>query len=158
MNDEKRRTAARKALEAHIASRGMRATPERFAILDSLMSLRVSFDVAALGEKLAADGFRVSRATLYNSLHLFEQAGIVARSRAGEADADARVWEIVADRGVTITLVCTRCGRRRNVRDQALTRQLMARRFSSFTATGIDVCVRGLCPRCRKLSSQPALF
>ena len=114
MNDEKRRTAARKALEAHIASRGM--------------------------------------------LHLFEQAGIVARSRAGEADADARVWEIVADRGVTITLVCTRCGRRRNVRDQALTRQLMARRFSSFTATGIDVCVRGLCPRCRKLSSQPALF
>ena len=158
MNDEKRKSAAREALEAYIASRGMRTTPERRAILDSLMTMHGSFDVAALGERLEADGFRVSRATLYNALRLFEQAGIVGRDHAGEADAASRLWEIVSDRGVSIMLVCTRCGRRRSLRDQALSRQLSARRFASFTATGIDVCVRGLCARCRKLSSQPALF
>lgn len=151
MNDDKRKAAARQALAAHIAARGLRSTPERNAILDRVLALRAPFSVVSLWTTMADEGFRVSRATLYNALHLFEEAGIVARSLQPSAGGkDAALWEIQTEKGVTITLLCSRCGRRRQIRDQALARQLAARRFQSFVATGIDICVRGTCSRCRK--------
>lgn len=148
MNDEKRRANLHQILDAYIAEHGLRATPERNAILDCVAERRGSFGVADLLAAMEERGFRVSRATVYNALTLFEQVMIVARrlSQTGEA----ALWEASDQGRVAIALVCTRCGRRRSVRDAALARQLTARRYPSFTPTGVDICVSGICSRCRK--------
>ncbi len=151
MNEEKRKSSARMALEAYIASRPMRLTPERLAILDRIMDRRDAFSASSLGVSLADEGFRVSRATLYNTLRLFQESGIIERvPDMGTTPSEGTLWQVALDRNFSMTLVCTRCGSRRAVRDQALARQLSARRFASFVPSGIDICVRGLCSRCRR--------
>lgn len=151
MNEEKRKSSARMVLEAYIASHSMRITPERLAILDRIMDRRDAFSAVSLGVSLADEGFRVSRATLYNTLRLLQESGIIERvPDLGGTPPDGTLWQVSHDRKFSMTLVCTRCGSRRAVRDQALARQLSARRFASFVPSGIDICVRGLCSRCRR--------
>ncbi|MCM1521339.1 MAG: transcriptional repressor [Muribaculaceae bacterium] len=142
MNEEKRKSAALRLLNKHLQSHRLRTSSERLAILDKVLLLKLNFTPATVEDGLKDDGFRVSRATIYNTLHLFEEAGIVMCKDG--------VWELRGEDPVKITLVCSRCGRRKQVRDAALFRELAAKRFPSFTTSGIDITVSGSCLRCRK--------
>ena len=48
-----------------------------------------------------------------------------------------------------LTLVCSRCGRSREIRDAELFRLLKLRRYPSFVMAGFDLYIHGLCSRCR---------
>ena len=148
MNDEKRKTWARNALAAYIADNGLRNTRERLAILDAVLESGDAFSVARLGEAVSAKGLRVSRATLYNALRVFADAGIVGRKIAAPQAAGASYG--MAEQGsVAVSLVCKACGKRRAVRDTTPARVLASRHFGSFSVSAIEVCVSGLCSRCR---------
>lgn len=150
MNDEKRKTSARNALAAYIAANGLRNTPERLAILNAMLELGDSFSVGELGDAVSAKGLRVSRATLYNALHVFAEAGIVGRRLSAQPGDGRSVAYGLAEQGsVAVCLVCKACGKRRAVRDTTLARVLAARHYGSFSVSGIEVCVSGLCSRCR---------
>lgn len=152
MNDDKRSRQLMKAYERHIAASGLRSTPERLAIIEAISRQKGRFGIQALADTLATRNFSVSRATLYNTLAMLQEAGIVARRQAvGDTHETGAVWEVADDRHqVGITLVCTRCGRRRAARDPALARQVIAKRFASFVTTGVEICVSGLCSSCRR--------
>lgn len=141
MTEEKRKSTALQMLSKHLSAHGLRMSSERGALLDKALQLK-TFNAANIEEAMKDDGFRVSRATIYNNLHLFEDAGIVAR-------ADG-IWELVVDNSVTMTLLCDNCGRRRQIKNTALFRELASRRFTAFTATNINITVHGKCRRCRK--------
>lgn len=149
MNDEKRKAAARQAYESYTSMRHLRSTSERTAILEAVLDRREAFTAAALGSDLTGRGFRVSRATLYNSLGLLEAAGIVSSRPTVSGGRSALLYELTDAGGVAFVLECCECGRRRTARDSALARSLLAKRFRSFSVTGIDVCVRGICGKCR---------
>ena len=74
----------RERLEAFLAAGGHRKTPERFTVLEEIYKSGGHFDVDALLDRLKAQGAKVSRATLYNTIELFLEAGLVRKHRFGE--------------------------------------------------------------------------
>lgn len=58
---------------------GLKYTPERAQILDTIIELDALFEADQLLEQVKAKGFRVSKATVYRTLKLLEDAGIIQR-------------------------------------------------------------------------------
>lgn len=148
MNDEKRKQRAAGVLDEYLTLRHKRRTAERHAILSAALDMKSPFPLEDLEIKLAGTGFRVSKATVYNAMALFAEAGLSRRVRlVGRADC----WEMCdpAAGPLKVRLVCSRCGKVREVRDQELGRSLSLRRFTSFSPSFFDLYVSGLCNRCR---------
>lgn len=60
-----------------LLGRGLKQTQERFAILRAIIQLNSPFQIDFLRNQLLSQKYYVSRATLYNTIKLMEDIGIV---------------------------------------------------------------------------------
>ncbi|MBQ2046219.1 MAG: transcriptional repressor [Muribaculaceae bacterium] len=151
MSDEKSKMAARVALSQYIHSKKLRRTPERYTILDKVFDISEHFSIETLYTALEEDGFHVSKATLYNSIQLFIECGLL---RKHQFDGKSAQYERATRVGNHHHLICTQCGKIKEVKDVALVNMLNARRYPTFHTAYFALYVYGTCSRCQRANKK----
>ena len=127
----------------YLESKGLRKTSERYAILEKVWSMKMHFDVETLYNMMERDAYHVSLATVYNTIDLLMECGLLRKHQFNSQPAQ---YEVAL--GSHFHLVCTQCGKVKEVEANEIISQVMTRRYTAFTPAYMSTYLYGLCSAC----------
>ena len=129
----------------------MRKTPERFAIYERVLGMPHHFFIEDLYGEMEAAGYHVSRATVYNTVNMLVDAGLVRKHQFGNAPAQ---YEKITGPARHHHLVCTVCGKIKEITVPEIDQCLDQRTFRGFTPQYSDLKIFGICRQCQRNQKQ----
>ena len=131
-------------------SRGLRVTPQRQCVIGVLVGDESHPTVESIYERARAQMPAISLKTVYQTVHDLEALGAVRV-------LDVGTGSVRVDPNVEHThhhLICTRCGKVRDVLVDIGGLRIPARDRRGFTVDDVEVHFRGLCDKCLNRSNQ----
>jgi len=150
MSEQKQKEQERTQIfTEYLRKAGRRITPERFMVLDSVYSCPRHFTAEDVAANLAGNNCHIALATVYGTLQLMAEAGILTTLTL---PGQPMRYELSAT--AHLHLVCTECGRVKDLRDRALMRAVDEKRYAAFTPLRSEITVYGICSTCSRQSKK----
>ncbi|MDR1743557.1 MAG: transcriptional repressor [Dysgonamonadaceae bacterium] len=145
MDKDKIKDIVKQKFTEYLSAKRCRKTPERYAILDSIYSHSGHFSMDALYEYLNTYHFRVSRATIYNTIQLLIDCKLVIKHQLGN---NSSYYEKAYNNDLHHHLVCTHCGNIRDYKSNELEIPVLNKKIKQFIPSFYKLYIFGTCKKC----------
>ncbi len=135
----------REIFTEYLNSKNLRKTEERYRIFEHVCDFPGHFDIDMLHDRLKEEKYHVSKATVYNTLEVIVDAGLLVPH---QISSRAVQYELKYLADTHQHLICTKCGTIREIRTQTLKADLKKLKISRFSAEFYCLYVYGVCSKC----------
>lgn len=145
MKEEVSYDSIKEVFTEYLKNHNHRKTPERFAILERIYSYEGHFNADILFNLMQTE-YRVSLATIYNTLELLLECKLIIKHLLG---GQFTQYEKAFGSNTHHHLICTECGKVKEFSDKQLRIAIQSRKFPRFQVSHYSLYMYGLCSKCQ---------